>query len=60
MGFLPLFRQPANLSRTGGYSVIKEQSQIAMSEPVMQQREIPVAGPSLGVRGAVVIIPTAH
>jgi hypothetical protein len=57
--FLPLFRQPANPSRTKGFSVVKEQLQISMRDTVMQRREIPVAGPSLGVRGAVLILPTS-
>src|ERR1035437_6577760 len=57
-GLLPHFRQPANPSRPKGFSVVKEQLQVSMSEAVPQRREIPVAGPSLRVRGIVLILPS--
>src|ERR1022692_3237259 len=59
-GFVALFRQPANPSRAKRFSVVKEQLQISMAEAVAQRREIPVAGPSLGVRGTVLITPAAR
>ena len=42
-----------------GFSVVKEQLQMSMPDTVMQRREILVAGPSLGVRGTVLILPTS-
>jgi hypothetical protein len=39
------------------FSVVKEQLQITMAEAVARQREIPVAGPLLGVRGIALIMP---
>ena len=59
-GFIALFRQPANPSRPRGYSVVKERLQVSMPQAVVPRREIPVAGPALGVRGVAFITPTAH
>lgn len=58
-GFVALFRQPANPSRTERSLDVKERFKVSVADAVVKRREAPVAGPPLGVRGRGLIRLTA-